>query len=142
MGAWLAVAAGTLGAMMATLDISIVNSALPTIQGEIGASGTEATWIATSFLVAEIVVVPLCNWFEKLLGLRRFLLITAILFTFFSIICGIADNLTTMIIGRAGSLAYVVLAFSTEGLLGASFPSGCSSRECTADPGAAFPSRM
>ncbi len=102
IGAWLAVAAGTLGAMMATLDISIVNSALPTIQGEIGASGTEATWIATSFLVAEIVIVPLCNWFEKLLGLRRFLLITAILFTFFSIICGIADNLTTMIIGRTG----------------------------------------
>jgi DHA2 family multidrug resistance protein len=102
LGAWLAVAAGTLGAMMATLDISIVNSALPTIQGEIGASGTEATWIATSFLVAEIIVVPLCNWFEKLLGLRRFLLITAILFTFFSIICGIADTLTTMIIGRTG----------------------------------------
>ena len=76
LGAWLAVAAGTIGAMMATLDISIVNSALPTIQGEIGASGTEATWIATSFLVAEIVIVPLCNWFEKLLGLRRFLLIS------------------------------------------------------------------
>lgn len=102
LAAWLAVAAGTLGAMMATLDISIVNSALPTIQGEIGATGTEATWIATSFLVAEIVVVPLANWFEKLLGLRRFLLISAVLFTFFSVICGIADNLTTMIIGRAG----------------------------------------
>jgi DHA2 family multidrug resistance protein len=102
IGAWLAVAAGTLGAMMATLDISIVNSALPTIQGEIGATGTEATWIATSFLVAEIIVVPLAGWFVKLLGLRRFLLISAIMFTFFSIVCGIADNLTTMIIGRAG----------------------------------------
>ncbi|MBO9601152.1 MAG: DHA2 family efflux MFS transporter permease subunit [Novosphingobium sp.] len=102
LGAWLAVAAGTLGAMMATLDISIVNSALPTIQGEIGASGTEGTWIATSFLVAEIIMVPLCNWFEKLLGLRRFLLIAAVLFTAFSVVCGVADNLTTMIIGRAG----------------------------------------
>lgn len=102
LAAWLAVAAGTLGALLATLDISIVNSALPTIQGEIGASGTEATWIATAFLVAEIIIVPLCHWFEKLLGLRRFLLIAAILFTFFSIICGIADNLTTMIIGRIG----------------------------------------
>lgn len=102
LAAWLAVAAGTLGAMMATLDISIVNSALPTIQGEIGASGTEGTWIATSFLVAEIIIVPLAGWFEKLLGLRRFLLVAAIMFTFFSIVCGIADNLTTMIIGRAG----------------------------------------
>ena len=51
--AWIAVAAGALGAMLATLDISIVNSALPTIQGEIGATGTEGTWIATAFLVAE-----------------------------------------------------------------------------------------
>lgn len=60
--AWIAVAAGALGAMLATLDISIVNSALPVIQGEIGASGTEGTWIATAFLVAEIVVIPLSAW--------------------------------------------------------------------------------
>ena len=46
ISAWLAVAAGSLGALMATLDISIVNSSLPTIQGEIGATGTEGTWIA------------------------------------------------------------------------------------------------
>lgn len=100
--AWLAVAAGSLGAMMATLDISIVNSALPTIQGEIGASGTEGTWIATSYLVAEIVIIPLSAWLERLLGLRTFLLIAAILFTGFSMVCGISTNLTTMIIGRVG----------------------------------------
>ena len=56
---WLAVAAGTIGSFMALLDISIVNAALPTIQGEIGASGTEGTWVATSYLVAEIVMIPL-----------------------------------------------------------------------------------
>jgi DHA2 family multidrug resistance protein len=100
--AWLAVAAGSLGAMMATLDISIVNSALPTIQGEIGASGTEGTWIATSYLVAEIVIIPLSAWLERLLGLRTFLLLAAILFTAFSMVCGISTNLTTMIIGRVG----------------------------------------
>ncbi len=79
--AWLAVAAGSIGALMATLDISIVNSALPTIQGEIGASGTEGTWIATSYLVAEIIIIPLSAWLERLLGLRTFLLIASILFT-------------------------------------------------------------
>lgn len=100
--AWLAVCAGSLGAMMATLDISIVNSALPTIQGEIGASGTEGTWIATAYLVAEIVIIPLSAWLERLLGLRTFLLIAATLFTGFSMVCGIATNLTTMIIGRVG----------------------------------------
>ncbi|MGF7147944.1 DHA2 family multidrug resistance protein [Sphingomonas zeicaulis] len=100
--AWMAVAAGSLGAMMATLDISIVNSALPTIQGEIGASGTEGTWIATSYLVAEIVIIPLAAWLERVLGLRTFLLIAATLFTGFSMVCGIATNLTVMIIGRVG----------------------------------------
>jgi DHA2 family multidrug resistance protein len=100
--AWLAVAAGTLGALMATLDISIVNSSLPKIQGEIGASGTEGTWIATSYLVAEIIVIPLSGWLERLLGLRTLLLLAASLFTFFSIICGISTTLTMMIIGRIG----------------------------------------
>ena len=79
--AWMAVAAGSLGAMMATLDISIVNSALPTIQGEIGASGTEGTWIATSYLVAEIVIIPLAAWLSRVFGLRTFLLVSASLFT-------------------------------------------------------------
>ena len=73
--AWVAVAAGALGAMLATLDISIVNSALPVIQGEIGATGAEGTWIATSFLVAEIVVIPLSAWLERLFGLRTLLII-------------------------------------------------------------------
>jgi DHA2 family multidrug resistance protein len=100
--AWMAVFAGSLGALMATLDISIVNSALPTIQGEIGASGTEGTWIATSYLVAEIIIIPLSAWLERVLGLRTLLLIAAVLFTAFSMLCGISTNLTMMIIGRAG----------------------------------------
>ena len=100
--AWLAVAAGSLGALLATLDVSIVNSALPTIQGEIGATGTEGTWIATSFLVAEIVIIPLSAWLERLLGLRTLLFIAVTLFTGFSILCGLAGDLTTMIIGRTG----------------------------------------
>ena len=100
--AWLAVAAGTLGALMATLDISIVNSALPTIQGEIGASGTEGTWVATAYLVAEIVIIPMAAWLERLLGLRTFLLVATLLFTGFSVVCGTADSLTMMIVGRVG----------------------------------------
>lgn len=100
--AWIAVAAGALGAMLATLDISIVNSALPVIQGEIGASGTEGTWIATAFLVAEIVAIPLSAWLERLLGLRTLLIAAVSAFTAFSVVCGIATDLTTMIVGRTG----------------------------------------
>ena len=100
--AWLAVVAGAIGALMATLDISIVNSSLPTIQGEIGASSTEGTWIATSYLVSEIVIIPLTAWLERVFGLRRFLLIRASLFMMFSMACGFSSNLTEMIIGRVG----------------------------------------
>jgi MFS transporter, DHA2 family, multidrug resistance protein len=100
--AWLAVAAGAIGSLMATLDISIVNASLPTIQGEIGASSSEGTWIATAYLVAEIIIIPLTGWLERVFGLRRFLLIAAILFTGFSVMCGLSSSLTMMILGRVG----------------------------------------
>lgn len=99
---WLAVAAGTLGAFMAMVDVSIVNAALPVIQGEIGATLSEGTWIGTSYLIAEIVVIPLTAWLERLLGLRRLLLTCTVLFTGFSIVCGLSSTLEMMIIGRIG----------------------------------------
>lgn len=100
--AWLAVIAGALGALMATFDISIVNSSLPTIQGEIGASGSEATWVATAYLVAEIIIIPLSGWCSRVLGLRTFLLCSATLFTGFSVLCGCSTTLAMMIVGRVG----------------------------------------
>lgn len=100
--AWLAVAAGTIGSLMALLDVSIVNSSLPTIQGAIGASGSEGTWVSTAYLVAEIVMIALAGWFQRLLGLRRFLLIVTTLFIGFSMVCGLATSLGQMIIGRVG----------------------------------------
>jgi DHA2 family multidrug resistance protein len=100
--AWLAVSAGVLGALMATFDISIVNSSLPMIQGEIGASGAEGTWISTGYLVSEIVIIPLSAWLSRLLGLRTFLLIAASSFTVFSVVCGLSTSLLSMIIGRVG----------------------------------------
>ena len=102
LSAWLAVAAGTLGAFMALLDVSVVNAALPIIQGEIGATQAEGTWVSTSYLVAEIVIMPLTAWLERIFGLRRVLLFGAILFTVFSVICGFASDLTTLILGRVG----------------------------------------
>jgi DHA2 family multidrug resistance protein len=96
------VAAGTLGALMATFDISIVNSSLPTIQGEIGASGTEGTWISTAYLVAEIVIIPLSGWLSRLFGLRTFLLLASGMFTVFSVVCAMSGSLAMMIVGRVG----------------------------------------
>lgn len=99
---WVAVVAGSLGALMATLDISITNSALPQIQGEIGASGTEGTWISTAYLLAEIVMIPLAAWLSRVMGLRNFLLTMAVMFTAFSLACGLSDSLPGMIMGRLG----------------------------------------
>ncbi len=99
---WIAVAAGALGALMATLDISITNSALPQIQGEIGATGTEGTWISTGYLMSEIVIIPLAAWLTRVFGLRNFLLGCAGTFTLFSMMCGTSHTLTAMIVGRIG----------------------------------------
>ncbi|MGC2776650.1 MAG: DHA2 family efflux MFS transporter permease subunit [Bradyrhizobium sp.] len=99
---WIAVVAGALGALMATLDISITNTALPQIQGEVGASGTEGTWIGTGYLVAEVVMIPLTAWLTRVLGLRRLLLTTTSAFVLFSMLCGVSHGLLEMILGRAG----------------------------------------
>ena len=99
---WIVVIAGALGALMATLDISITNAALPQIQGQIGASGTEGTWISTGYLMAEIVMIPLTAWLTRVFGLRNFLIGNAILFSLFSILCGLSETLPQMVIGRLG----------------------------------------
>ncbi|VXB01361.1 DSBA oxidoreductase [Burkholderia sp. 8Y] len=99
---WIAVTAGALGALMATLDISITNSALPQIQGEIGATGTEGTWISTGYLMSEIVMIPLAAWLTRVFGLRNFLLGNAVLFTLFSAMCGLSHSLPMMVAGRIG----------------------------------------
>ncbi|XAH25961.1 MDR family MFS transporter [Xylophilus sp. GW821-FHT01B05] len=99
---WIAVAAGSIGALMATLDISITNAALPQIQGQLGASGTEGTWISTGYLMSEIVMIPLAAWLTRVFGLRNFLLSNALLFTLFSMMCGWSHSLPEMIVGRIG----------------------------------------
>ncbi len=99
---WVAVIGGALGALIASLDISITNSALPQIQGEIGASGTEGTWISTGYLVSEVVMIPLTAWLSRVFGMRNLLLGCAIMFTLFSMLCGVSHSLTSMIIGRVG----------------------------------------
>ncbi|HSD39973.1 MAG TPA: DHA2 family efflux MFS transporter permease subunit [Rhodocyclaceae bacterium] len=99
---WIAVAAGALGALMAVLDISIVNSALPQVQGSVGATGTEGTWIGTGFLMAEIVIIPLTAWLTRVFGLRNFLVGVAILFTLFSVMCGLSTSLPMLIAARIG----------------------------------------
>src|SRR5271168_2584922 len=98
---WVAVLGATLGAFMAVLNIQIVNASLADIQGGIGAGIDDGGWISTSYLVAEIVVIPLSAWLAQVFSVRIYLLTNAVLFLIFSAACALAENLGQMIILRA-----------------------------------------
>jgi DHA2 family multidrug resistance protein len=98
---WLAVFGATLGAFMAVLNIQIVNASLADIQGAIGAGIDDGGWISTSYLIAEIVVIPLSAWLAQVFSLRVYLLTNAILFMTLSVACAFAQNLSQMIVLRA-----------------------------------------
>jgi DHA2 family multidrug resistance protein len=98
---WLAVVGATLGAFMAVLNIQIVNASLADIQGAIGAGIDDGGWISTSYLIAEIVVIPLSGWLAQVFSIRVYLLTNAILFLAFSAACALAQDLPQMIVLRA-----------------------------------------
>src|SRR5436309_9131676 len=98
---WIAVIGATLGAFMAVLNIQIVNSSLADIQGAIGAGIDDGGWVSTSYLVMEIIVIPLSGWLAVVFSMRRYLLVNTVLFLVFSVACAFAQNLGQMIVLRA-----------------------------------------
>jgi DHA2 family multidrug resistance protein len=98
---WIAVIGATLGAFMAVLNIQIVNASLADIQGAIGAGIDDGGWISTSYLIAEIVVIPLSGWLAQVFSVRLYLLTNAVLFLVFSAACALAQDLPQMIALRA-----------------------------------------
>jgi MFS transporter, DHA2 family, multidrug resistance protein len=101
-GDWLAVFGAILGAFTAILDIQITNSSLANIEGAIGASAEQGSWISTAYLMAEIIVIPLTGWLGSIFGLRRYLSVNTTLFVGFSIACALSTSLTQLIVFRAG----------------------------------------
>jgi MFS transporter, DHA2 family, multidrug resistance protein len=98
---WIAVIGATLGAFMAVLNIQIVNASLADIQGAIGAGIDDGGWISTSYLIAEIVVIPLSGWLAQVFSVRIYLLTNAVLFLLLSMACAFAQDLPQMIVLRA-----------------------------------------
>lgn len=90
-----------LGAFMAVLDIQITNSSLKDIQGALSATLEEGSWISTSYLVAEIIMIPLTAWLVQLLSARRLAVWVSVGFLFSSLLCSFAWNLESMIVFRA-----------------------------------------
>src|SRR3981081_4952546 len=98
---WIAIFGAILGAFMAVLDIQITNAALKDIQGGIAASLDEGTWISTGYLVAEIVTIPLSAWLAGIFSMKSYRIAQCALFLMFSMLCGLSDSLTMMVIFRA-----------------------------------------
>ena len=92
---------GLIGAFMAILDIQITNASLKDIQGALSATLSESSWISTSYLVAEMIAIPLSGWLSRGLSVRRYLLWTTGAFIVASVLCSFSWNLTSMIVFRA-----------------------------------------
>ncbi|HEY0264224.1 MAG TPA: DHA2 family efflux MFS transporter permease subunit [Granulicella sp.] len=97
---WLIAATVALAAFMEVLDTSIANVALPHIAGNLGASTDQGTWVLTSYLVANAIVLPAGAWASSVIGRRNFFLTCITLFTIASFLCGIAPSLPILLLAR------------------------------------------
>lgn len=87
--------------LMQTLDTTITNVALPNIQGNLGASQDEGTWIVTAYTIAAIVVIPITPWLQNRFGRKRYYVASIVGFTLASIMCGASDKLVPLVVWRA-----------------------------------------
>ena len=98
---WLIAVSVMLATFMEVLDTSIASVALPYIAGSLSATNDEATWVLTSYLVANAVILPASTWFSLKFGRKRFLLVCIIIFTVSSFACGAATSLGMILLARA-----------------------------------------
>ncbi|MEX2746438.1 MFS transporter, partial [Rhizobium mongolense] len=97
---WIAVLAGMIGAFMAILNIQITNASLLDIEGGIGTGVDNGAWISTSYLIGEIIVIPLTAYLSSVFSFRRYILVNTILFPLFSMACAFTHDLNSMIAMR------------------------------------------
>jgi len=97
---WLIAVVVAMAAFMEVLDTSIANVALPYMAGNLGASNDESTWVLTSYLVSNAIVLPISGWFASVLGRKRFFMTCLTIFTLSSLLCGIAPSLGAIILFR------------------------------------------
>ncbi len=120
---WLIAVSVMLATFMEVLDTSIASVALPHIAGNLGATQDEATWVLTSYLVSNAIVLPASSWFSSFFGRKRFLIGCIMIFTVSSFMCGAATSLGLLVLARvvqgAGGGALQPLA---QSILLESFP--------------------
>ena len=120
---WLVTIAVMLPTIMEIVDTSVANVALPHMQGSLNAGTDEVTWVLTSYLVSNAVVLPMTGWLSRIFGRKRFLITCITLFTFASFLCGAAPNLATLIFFRVlQGAAGGALIPSSQAILLETFP--------------------
>src|SRR5690348_10571647 len=97
---WLIAATVMLATFMEVLDTSVANVSLPHIAGSLSASVDESTWVLTSYLVSNAIVLPLSGWLSGVFGRKRFFIACVVIFTLSSLLCGLAPSLSTLVICR------------------------------------------
>jgi DHA2 family multidrug resistance protein len=98
---WLVAIVVAIASFMEVLDTSIANVALPHISGNLGASQDQATWVLTTYLVANAIVLPITGWISGAVGRKRFFMICIVIFTVSSLLCGMAPSMPVLLLARA-----------------------------------------
>jgi len=97
---WAIVLTASFAAILEVVDVSIVNVALPYMQGNLGATLSEIGWVSTSYSIANVIVIPLSAWLGLRFGKKRYFIFSLVAFVLASVLCGLASNLTMLILGR------------------------------------------
>jgi DHA2 family multidrug resistance protein len=97
---WMITGAVMVVTVMQVLDVTVTNVALPHIQGSLSAGVDEVSWVLTSYLAANAVILPATGWLAGVLGRKRFFLMCTLVFTAASVLCGLAPNLNTLLVAR------------------------------------------
>jgi DHA2 family multidrug resistance protein len=108
---WAIVVAASFASLLQVIDVSIVNVALPYMQGNLGATLSEIGWVSTSYSIANVIVIPLSAWLGLRFGKKRYFIFSLVTFTLASVMCGFASNMAMLIVGR------VIQGFGGGGLL-------------------------
>src|ERR1700733_11428636 len=97
---WIVTIAVMLATFMEVLDTTVVNVSIPHIAGNLGATVDEGTWVVTSYLVSNAIVLPMAGWLANRLGRRNMLMMCVTGFTLTSLLCGMATSLESLIFFR------------------------------------------
>jgi MFS transporter, DHA2 family, multidrug resistance protein len=120
---WIVAGSVLTATIMAVLDSSIVNVALPDMSGTFGATIEEITWVVTAYILAQVIVMPITGLLASRFGRKRFYMASVVLFTVASMACGLTHTLATMVVFRiVQGFGGGVLLTVSQAILRESFP--------------------